>query len=59
MIGCMRTRVHKQPIIALDFESETVLQFYNLEASVFIYLFIYRSIHDVDRYVAQSSMEAF
>ena len=33
MIGCFRTRVRKQPIIALYFESETVLKFYNLEAS--------------------------
>ena len=33
MIGCMRTRVRKQPIIALYFESETVLKLYNLEAS--------------------------
>ena len=32
MIGCLRTRVRKQPIIALYFESETVLKFYNLEA---------------------------
>ena len=32
MIGCLRTRVREQPIIALYFESETVLQFYNLEA---------------------------
>ena len=32
MIGCLRTRVHKQPIVALYFESETVLKFYNLEA---------------------------
>ena len=31
MIGCLGTRVRKQPIIALYFESETVLQFYNLE----------------------------
>ena len=29
MIGCL---VRKQPIIALYFESETVLKFYNLEA---------------------------
>ena len=28
----LRTRVRKQPIIALYFESETVLKFYNLEA---------------------------
>ena len=28
-----RTCVHKQPNIALYFESETVLKFYNLEAS--------------------------
>ena len=32
MIGCLRTRVRMQPIIALYFESETVLKFYNLEA---------------------------
>ena len=32
MIGCLRTRVRKQPIIELYFESETVLKFYNLEA---------------------------
>ena len=30
--GCLRTRVRKQPIIALYFESELVLKFYNLEA---------------------------
>ena len=35
MIGCLRTRDHKQPIIALYFESETVLKFYNLEARYF------------------------
>ena len=33
MIGCLRTRVHKQPIIALYFEYENELKFYNLEAS--------------------------
>ena len=32
MNGCLRTRVCKQPIIALYFESKTVLRFYNLEA---------------------------
>ena len=32
MNGCLRTCVCKQPIIALYFESETVLRFYNLEA---------------------------
>ena len=32
MIGSLRTRVRKQPIIVLNFESETVLKFYNLEA---------------------------
>ena len=32
MIGCLRTRVRKQPNIALYFELETVLKFYNLEA---------------------------
>ena len=32
MIGCLWTCVHKQPIIALYFESENELKFYNLEA---------------------------
>ena len=32
MIGCLRTRVRKQPITELYFEFETVLMFYNLEA---------------------------
>ena len=32
MIGCLRTRVCKQPIIVLYFESETLLKLYNLEA---------------------------
>ena len=32
MIGCLRTSVRKQPIIALYFEFETELKFYNLEA---------------------------
>ena len=35
MIGCLRTRVSKQPIIVLYFESVTVLKFYNLEAWTF------------------------
>ena len=34
MIGCLRTRVRKQPIIALYFESENELKLYNLEAGV-------------------------
>ena len=34
MSGYLRTRVHKQPLIALYFESETVLKFYNLEARI-------------------------
>ena len=32
MIGWLRTRVRKQPIIALYFEFENELNFYNLEA---------------------------
>ena len=36
MIGCLRTRVRKQLIIALYFESELVLKFYNLEARLLI-----------------------
>ena len=34
MIGCLWTHVHKQPIIALYFEFENVLKFYNIEASL-------------------------
>ena len=34
MIDCLRTRVRKQPIIVLYFESEAVLKFYNLEAGL-------------------------
>ena len=36
MIGCLRTRVRKQPIIALYFEFENELKFYNLEAWVLV-----------------------
>ena len=32
MICCLRKRVRKQPIIALYFEFENELKFYNLEA---------------------------
>ena len=32
MIGCLWTHVHTQQIIALYFESETELKFYNLQA---------------------------
>ena len=32
MIGCLRTHVRNQPIIAFYFESETVFKFYNREA---------------------------
>ena len=32
MIGCLRTRVSTQPIIAFYFEFENVLKFYNREA---------------------------
>ena len=32
MIGCLQIGVHKQPIIALYFEFENELKFYNLGA---------------------------
>ena len=32
MIGCLWTRVHKQPISALYFQFESEFKFYNLEA---------------------------
>ena len=37
MIGCLRTRIRKQPIIALYFESENELKFYNIEARAVIH----------------------
>ena len=33
MIGCLQTRFRKQPITELYIEFETVLKFYNIEAS--------------------------
>ena len=38
MIGCLRTRVRKQPIIMLYFESENELKFYNLEARLLCFV---------------------
>ena len=35
MIGCLRTCVRKQPIVALYFKFETELKVYNLENLVF------------------------
>ena len=32
MIGCLQTRVHKQPISALYFEFENEPNFFNIEA---------------------------
>ena len=41
MIGCLRTRVRKQPIIVLYSESENEIKFYNLEAcSQVLFLYI-------------------
>ena len=37
MIGCLRTRVRKQPIIALYFESENELKLYNLETAGLVF----------------------
>ena len=34
MNGCLRTRVRKQPIISLYFESVNELKFYNLEVDM-------------------------
>ena len=36
MIGCLRTRVRKQPIIARNFELENELKLYNLEARLVV-----------------------
>ena len=37
MIGCLGTRVRKQPIILLYFVFETVLKFYNLKARDYVW----------------------
>ena len=37
MVGCLWTRVRKQPIIALYFEFRTVLKFYNLGPDLILY----------------------
>ena len=42
MIGCMRTHVRKQPIVALYFESENEVKFYNLEAWLILPTTLYR-----------------
>ena len=46
MIGCLRTRVRKQASIALYFESENELKFYNIEA----YLH-YSCLHVTESYI--------
>ena len=44
MIGCLRTPVRKQPIIALYFEFETVLKIYKLGAKSYqLACFVLRS----------------
>ena len=40
MIGCLRTRVRKQSIIALYFEFKPELKFYNLEAWFHVWEFL-------------------
>ena len=47
MIGCLRTRVRNQPIIALYFESENELKFYNLEARSGFTMFVYEAINSL------------
>ena len=37
MIGCLQTRVCKQPIVELHFEFENELKFYNLGARAVVY----------------------
>ena len=38
MIGCLRTRVRKQPIVGLYFEFENELKFNNHEARILFFL---------------------
>ena len=44
MISCLRTRVHKQPMIALYFENE--LKFYNLDARLYTLLLYWSRTFD-------------
>ena len=48
MIGCLLARVRKQPIIALYFEFENELKFYNLEARVTNSLYSDQARHFVE-----------
>ena len=43
MIGCLRKRVRKQPIIGLYFEFENELKFYNLKARTGPYVLVLAS----------------
>ena len=49
MIGCLRTRVRKQPIIALYFVSENEHMFYNLEAWLGVWRYIEFNIKGLQR----------
>ena len=44
MIGCLRTRVRKQSIIAFYFEFENDLKFYNLEARFRLFLSVFKCL---------------
>ena len=45
MIGCLLTCVRKQPMIALYFESENALKFYNLDAYLWTFwIFVNKNI---------------
>ena len=58
MIGCLRTCVLKQPIIALYFEFETVLKFYNLEAWSNLFSFVKRSFAEESNQILGSLLNS-
>ena len=57
MIGCLRTRVHKQPIIARYFEFETVLKFYNLGGMNILRIQYVPNLFGIIKYFEKSEFE--
>ena len=57
MIGCLRTCVRKQPIIALYFEFETVLKFYNLGGMNILRIECVPNLFGIIKYFEKSELE--
>ena len=57
MIGCLWTCVRKQPIIALYFEFETVLKFYNLGGMNILRIQCVPNLFGIVKYFEKSEFE--